>query len=100
MNKKYWLNEHGKRYWYSKSNMSFTACRAYEWVDRVMFIHESAVYFVKDKNIWTTTNRHSRGEMSYTIFKKDIDNWIPIENYDDYVLKLKIYLECEKYNIL
>lgn len=38
--KKYWLNEWGKRYWYKKSDMTIVAHRSYHWVDRVTFINE------------------------------------------------------------
>ena len=40
-NIKYWLNDHGLRYWTNKNDKNLTAMRSYYWVDRVSFIDES-----------------------------------------------------------
>lgn len=100
--KKYWLNEFGLRYWYKNSNMSITACRLYHWVDKISLIEEGSVYWVEDKQIWTTSDRKHIGSISYTEFKKQklLDDWTAIENFDDYAKKLKKYYEIRKYNLV
>lgn len=96
--KKYWLNEYGSRYWYKKSNMSITAHRSYHWVDRVSFLEEATVNWLEDKQIWSTSDRHhNQGpDITYTEFKKQLENWTPIENFDEYASHLNDY---KKYNI-
>lgn len=95
---KYWLNEYGERYWYKNSDMSITAHRPYHWVNRVSFIKESNVIWVEPSNLipyghYTTTDRKSLGETTYTNFKKEIDQWIPIKDFDEYTLQLKNLLD-------
>lgn len=100
--KKYWLNEYGERYWYKKSDMAITAHRSYYWVDRVMFLEEGSVHWVEDKQIWSTSDRHhNQGpDITYAEFKKQIDDWEPIENFQEYAKELKFYYECKKYNVV
>lgn len=39
--KKYWLNEFGRREWINKKHPHITAHRAYYWKDRVIILDES-----------------------------------------------------------
>jgi len=39
-NKKYWLNEHGERYWINEE-LNITLYRPYHWVDSVSIIDET-----------------------------------------------------------
>lgn len=110
--KKYWLNEYGERYWYKKSDMSIVAYRAYYWKDRVSFIHEGSVHYAKNYG-WSTGNRkHIGNDITYTEFKKQKSDWIPIEDHKKYaeelmnvlyspeeVEKLKIERYIDKYNL-
>lgn len=98
MKNKYWLNEYGERYWYKKSDITITACRAYYWVDRVVFIHESSVYEY-ELGKWTTSDRHGKGETTYLDFKNEFDKWVPIENWEEYVEMLRLEYDAIKYNI-
>jgi len=88
---KYWLNIHGERYWYLKTDMSKTARRSYYWVDRVTFIHEETTHFIKDGNFWSTSDRHYLNQKTYTQFKYELDKWAPIENFKQYARKLHYY---------
>ena len=103
--RKYWLDKHGNRYWYKNSDISITANRAYHWVDRVIFIKESKVIWAEPSKLipyghYTTTERKFHGdEMTYTKFKEEINDWTPIENFDDYIKLLKFEYEVRKYNI-
>ena len=98
---KYWLDDYGSRYWYKNTDMSISAHRSYHWVDRVTFIHESSVHWIDDKNIWSTSDRHCNvgPDIRYTEFKNQLDDWTPIENFDEYAKELKDYLEYKKYNL-
>jgi len=95
---KYWLNDYGDRYWYKNSDITKTAHRSYHWVDRVTFIHESSVSFYNDH--WTTSDRHNLHDTTYTLFKNEIEDWTPIENFDEYTKMLVFYYECQKYNVI
>jgi hypothetical protein len=76
-NKKYCLNEHGRRYWTSKADSSLTATRAYHWVDRVIFIEE----FKGD--------RLCVGETTFTKFLEVEDAWTPmtVQEYEELLEK-------------
>lgn len=102
--KTYWLNKWGQRYWYKNSDISITANRAYHWVDKVVFIHESKVVWYEPSDLipyghYSTTERHHVGETSYTKFKETEDEWTPIENFDDYTEMLRFEYECRRYNV-
>ena len=102
---KYWLNEYGERYWYKKSDITINAHRAYYWVNRVTFIKVGKVEFIKSDEIipydhWTTSDRrYLKGEKTYTEFKNEIEDWEPIENYDEYTKLLKEEYECRKFGL-
>lgn len=101
-NNEHWLNEFGNRYWYKNSDISITANRSYYWVDRVIFIKESEVIWAKSILVpehYTTTGRQHLSETTYTKFKEEIDEWTPIDNFDDYIQLLKFEYECRKYNV-
>lgn len=98
-NNKYWLNEWGERYWYKNSDITITAHRAYHWVDRVIFINEGSVYLYNE-NKWSTSDRLGLGSKKYSEFMKEqIQEWTPIEDYQEYCKMLKFEYECRKYNI-
>lgn len=100
--KKYWLNEWGERYWYKNSDITITAHRSYHWVDRIVFIEESSVIWLEDKQVWTTSDRHcNQGpDITYTKFKEQLNDWTPIEDYDEYTQLLRKHYECKKYNLV
>lgn len=103
-NNKHWLNEWGERYWYKNSDITITAHRSYHWVDRITFIKESNVIWCEPSDLipyghYTTTDRHHLGGTTYTKFKEEIDEWTPIDNFDDYIQLLKFEYECRKYNV-
>jgi len=94
--KKYWLNEYGERYWYKKSDMTIVAYRAYHWVDRITFINEGSTHYVEGYG-WSTGDRLYIGkETTYTEFKKQLDEWVPIEDHKKYAEELNDYY---KYNL-
>jgi len=108
----HWLNEYGERYWYKNSDITITAHRSFHWVDRISFIKESNVEWMiccsRYGNVpselipyghYTTTGRNHLGGMTYTKFKEKIDEWTPIDNFDDYIQLLKFEYECRKYNV-
>ena len=101
--KKYWLNEHGERYWYFKYDISITACRSYYWVDRVTYIHESEVHQYNGR--LTTSGRHwltikeFNHPQKYSEFKNEKHLWVPIKDFNEYTKKLKFYYDCKKYNL-
>lgn len=91
-----WLNEFGSRYWHKNSDITKTAHRSYHWVDRVTFIHESRVDQYNNK--LTTSGRQYIGETTYTLFKMDINNWTPIEDFDKYTIMLSEYYKKNEKN--
>jgi hypothetical protein len=96
---KYWLDEYGERSWYKKSDITITAHRPYYWVDKMYFIREGAVNEYRPGK-WTTSNRTAiHGDMSFTEFQNHIDDWVPIENFDDYVQLLRLEYDARKYNL-
>jgi len=98
--KKYWLNEFGERYWYKKSDITITAHRSYHWLNRITFIKEGSVHYVEDKGIWSTGDRRHIGETTYTKFKEEEDNWVPIQSFWKYAEELKYeYDYIRKYNL-
>ena len=97
--KKYWLNEFGDRYWYKKADKTITAHRSYHWVDRVTFIKEGSVHYLEDKGIWSTGDRLHIGETTYTKFKEEEKDWVPIENFWKYAEELKDEYASRKYKL-
>lgn len=97
--KKYWLNEFGNRYWYKKSDKTKTANRSYHWVDRVTFINEGSVHYVEEKGIWSTGDRKVLGGTTYTKFKEEEKDWVPIENFEKYAEELKDEYDRRKYKL-
>lgn len=94
--KKYWLNEYGERYWYKKSDMTIVAHRAYYWVDRIVFINEGSTHYAEGYG-WSTGDRHHiGGDITYTEFKKQLDDWVPIEDHKEYAEMLNYFY---KYNL-
>ena len=97
--KKYWLNEHGERYWYFKSNITITAHRSYYWNDRISYINEQRVETYNGR--LTTSGRRCLGKKdfehpdTYTEFKLELDNWTPISDYSDYTKMLNSHYICE-----
>ena len=98
--KKYWLNEHGERYWYFNSDITITAYRSYHWVDRITYINEGGVACYE--NGLTTTNRRCIPQRefdhpgTYTEFKYELENWTPISDYENYMIMLKSHYICEE----
>jgi len=78
-NKKYWLNDHGLRYWTNKHDKNLTAMRTYSWVDRVSFIDESE------------GNRMYVGETTFTGFLDIEEHWHPMskKQYEKIINDLK-----------
>ena len=76
---KYWLNDHGLRYWTNKNDKHLFAMRSYHWVDRVSFIDE------------TEDGREYVGETTYTKFLDLEDNWHPMskKQYDKEISDLQ-----------
>ena len=95
---KYWLDEYGERYWYKNSDITISAHRAFYWVDRIIFLNEGSVYEY-EKRKFSTSDRRVVGEMTYTKFKKQLNDWTPIENFQEYCKLLKLEYDCRKYNI-
>ena len=75
-----------------------------KWNPIIIFIKESSVIWVEPSTLipyghYTTTERKSLGETTYTKFKEEIDEWTPIDNFDDYIKMLKFEYEVRKYNL-
>lgn len=88
----YWLNDYGERYWHRKDDISMTAHRSYYWVDRVSFIHEKTTHYVKEKKIWSTGDRlHVGKDKTFTDFKNELDDWVPILDFWEYTRILNKY---------
>lgn len=88
---KYWLNEYGERYWYKKTNMSIVAYRPYSWKDSVSFIDEGSVHYAENYG-WSTGNRKYINSITYSEFKKQKNDWIPIKDHKEYAEKLMSFL--------
>lgn len=74
---KYWLNDHGLRYWTNKNDNKLFAMRSYHWCDRVSFIDESE------------GGREYVGETTFTKFLEVEENWHPMskKQYDTLIAK-------------
>lgn len=64
--KKYWLNEHGLRYWKNKNDANLNAMRSYHWVNLVALIDES------------DGKRKYVGHISFTKFLEVEQHWYPM----------------------
>jgi hypothetical protein len=65
-NEKYWLNEHGLRYWTNKNDKNLTAMRSYHWKDHIAFIDES------------DGERRYVGQTTFSEFMNVEENWHPM----------------------
>ena len=66
------LNEYGKAVWQNKYNKQVFAERSYDWVDRLIIIHEINIYDISCPSMIRTVIDDTR----FSTF--NLQDWIPI----------------------
>ena len=93
-NKKYWLNEFGRRYWVRKDNPTYFATIPYHWVDMVNFIDESEVD--SDVNSINFGYRYRKyvDSVKFSDFILKDDDWVIMDIKYERKQKLEKLKEC------